>query len=491
MGNIVKDVVTRTSGELYLGVVGAVRSGKSTFIRRFLEIKALPYIKDKGTYQKVLDELPQSGEGRNIMTVEPKFVPSDQLKVTVSEDLSFSMRLVDCVGYVIPSASGYLNEDGSVRMVNTPWFSEEIPFNEAANLGTKKVIENHANIGIVMSSDGTFGEFKRHEYELIEEKIISELKELNKPFILVINSSMPNSEECQKLVEELKEKYNCAVISIDVKNMQEEAVDLMLAEVLKEFDITKLELKIPNWIEVLDDDNDYKKDFNSVIAGVTGEYRKLKEVMKIKEKLQEAEMFKSVEIDEIDSSTGKVTVSITCDDSLYQTLLEEMIGEKIENKGAFMKLMQDFKKSKGVYDKFGKSVDALASRGYDISIPKISEMKLEKPEKIKQGSRFGIKLKAKAVATLLTAVTLESTFEPIIGTEAQAEALIEHMLSKSDENIEELWNSEIFGRKLCDVILDGVHSKTNAVTDETILKFKDALEKVFNTGSGGVLAFIL
>ena len=247
--NIIRDVITRTSGELYLGVVGSVRSGKSTFIRRFMELKVLPYINDKDSYKKVLDELPQSGEGRNIMTVEPKFIPSDQMKLTIDNDVSFQARLVDCVGYVIPSANGYLNEDGTSRMVQTPWFAEEIPFNEAASIGTKKVIENHSNIGVVITSDGSFGDFKRHEYELVEEKIIDELKELNKPFIIVVNTVKPNAEETINLVNELKEKYNNAVVAVDIKNMTEVDVDNIMKEVLNEFDISELSIKIPNYIE--------------------------------------------------------------------------------------------------------------------------------------------------------------------------------------------------------------------------------------------------
>ena len=489
--NIIHDVITSTSGELFLGVVGSVRSGKSTFIRRFMELKVLPYVEDKDLYKRILDELPQSSEGRSIMTVEPKFVPSDQMTVTIDKDISFNARLVDCVGYVIPTAVGYLNEDGTARMVQTPWYSEDIPFNEAASLGTKKVIESHANIGIVITSDGSFGEFKRHEYEAVEEKIIEELKALNKPFIIIVNTVKPNAEETINLVDELKNKYDNAVVAVDVKNMTESDADKILKEVLNEFDISELSVHVPNYIDVLDDDVSYKQKFNALINETTANFRKLKDVFKIQDQLKMSELFENVEVSNLDPATGHVEINITCSEDLFKSLIEELIGENIDNKGNFMKLLQNYKKAVGVYQKLGNSIDVVKERGYDIAIPKISEMRLDKPELIKQGSRYGIKIKAIAPAVCLTEVNIESTFEPIIGSVAQAEALINHMLEKSENNIEELWNSEIFGRKLCDVINDGIYSKINSLSDETLVKFKEGLEKVVNHGHGGVIALII
>ena len=489
--NIIRDVITRTSGELFLGVVGSVRSGKSTFIRKFMELKVLPYIHEKDLYKRILDELPQSSEGRAIMTVEPKFIPSEQMKVTIDKDISFNARLIDCVGYVIPSAVGYLNDDGSTRMVQTPWFSENIPFNDAATIGTKKVIESHANIGIVVTSDGSFGEFKRHEYEAVEEKIIGELKELNKPFIIILNTVKPNDKETKDLVEEMKTKYSNSVLPIDVKNMSEADADALLKEVLNEFDISELEVHVPSYIDILDDNISYKKQFNTLINDTTASFRKLKDVFKIQDTLKNSELFENVEISNLDASTGNVEITITCKEELYKSLIEEILGEKVENKANFLNLLQNYKKAVKVYQKLGNSLDVVKNRGYDIAVPKINEMRLDKPELIKQGSRYGIKIKAIAPAVCLTEVNIESTFEPIIGSEAQAEALINHMLEKSENNIEELWNSEIFGRKLCDVINDGIYSKTNSLSDETLVKFKEALEKVVNHGHGGVIEVII
>ena len=489
--NSIQDVVKRTSGELYFGVVGSVRSGKSTFIRRFMELKVLPHINDKDVYKHLLDELPQSGEGRSIMTVEPKFVPSTQIKVSLDKDISFQTRLVDCVGYVIPSSNGYLNADGSERIVQTPWFTDGIPFNEAASIGTKKVIENHANIGIVISSDGSFGEFKREEYEIIEEKIIDELKALNKPFILIINTSVPNDDATKKLVETLKVKYNNAVVAVDVKNMTEDDVDDILKEVLNEFEIAELSIKVPNWIEVLDDDVTYKRNFKDLVNNTTASYRKLKDVFKIQDDLKASELFETVDVENIDPSTGIVEINLGCSDDLYNQILEEIIGEPITNKGEFMKQMQSYQKAKKLLDYFGSALTTVKERGYDIAVPKISDMELDKPELIKQGNRYGIKLKAIAPSIVLTEVKIESTFEPIIGSKPQAEALINHMLEKSENNIDELWNSEIFGRKLCDVICDGIYAKTRGVSDATLTKFKESLEKVINHGNGGIIAIMI
>ena len=289
----------------------------------------------------------------------------------------------------------------------------------------------------------------------------------------------------------MKTKYSNSVLAIDVKNMSEADADALLKEVLNEFDISELEVHVPSYIDILDDNISYKKQFNTLINDTTASFRKLKDVFKIQDTLKNSELFENVEISNLDASTGNVEITITCKEELYKSLIEEILGEKVENKANFLNLLQNYKKAVKVYQKLGNSLDVVKNRGYDIAVPKINEMRLDKPELIKQGSRYGIKIKAIAPAVCLTEVNIESTFEPIIGSEAQAEALINHMLEKSENNIEELWNSEIFGRKLCDVINDGIYSKTNSLSDETLIKFKEALEKVVNHGHGGVIAVII
>ena len=489
--NILKDVATRTCGEVYIGVVGSVRSGKSTFIRKFIEKKVLPLINDKYTYDKILDELPQSSEGRTIMTVEPKFVPSNIVKISIDNDIAFQVRLVDCVGHIIESAKGYLNEDGSVRLVQTPWFSDAIPFDDAAKIGTDKVIESHSNIGIVMSSDGSFGEFSRDEYEKVEELVIEELKQLNKPFILVINSTKPNDESTKQLVKELEQKYDISVIAVDVNNIEEDDIDLILKNAMNEFDINELNLEVPSWLNKLDDDVSYKEKFNEIVSSTTGNFRKMKDVFRIQEVFKESELFEEVLISDINSGTGEVKIELQCSEQIYNDIINELLGGNVDDKGSFIEELQILKKAKKTYEMIGNSLEKVDQVGYDISLPKIDTICLEKPELLKEGSRYGIKLKANAPIIQLVKINVSSTFEPIIGTKEQAEEVINNMINIYENDQEKLWNSEIFGRKLCDVINDGIKSKVNAIPENILDKYKTSIEKVINYGKGGLITIIL
>ena len=437
--DIIQEVAKRTKGEIYLGVVGAVRSGKSTFIRRFMEQKVLPLISDQSLYSKIQDELPQSADGKTIMTVEPKFIPSNNIKITVGDDVNFFVRLVDCVGYVIPSAKGYQNEDGSSRTIKTPWSVDEMPFEEAACLGTKKVIDTHSNIGVVVTSDGSFGEFTRDEYEEIEERIIEELKNANKPFVVVLNTAYPNNEKTINLKEDVA----------------------------------------------------FKERFNSELSLTTGNYRKMKDIFSIQEAFKNTGLFESVEITDIFPGTGIVNIDLTCSEEVYNEVVEEILGGKIEDKATFIETIQDMRIAKETYNKVGNALKATNECGYGISIPKVADMVLSTPELIKQGNRYGIKIKATAPAIHLVQVEVESSFEPIIGSIEQSQALIDHMLADYEENPEKVWNSEIFGRKLCDVISDGIRAKINAVPDIVQCKYKESLSKVVNNGRGGVISIIL
>lgn len=489
--DIMRNVVRRTGGEMYLGVVGSVRSGKSTFIRKFLESKVLPYIDDEELYSKVADELPQSSNGKTIMTVEPKFVPTLNTTINIDNDLSLKIRLVDCVGYVIPSAKGYLNEDGTKRQVQTPWFSDMIPFEEAAELGTKKVIEAHSNIGIVVTSDGSFSEFSREEYELVEEQIIEELKTHNKPFVIVLNTANQDQDEVNELVEYMTAKYGIQVIPVNAKEMTENEVDNILKAVLEEYDINEINLDVPEWINELDDDFSYKKEFDEILSTTTGTYRKMKEVYQIQEKLRECELFESVYTKDIDPGTGCVNIEITFKEDLYKNVLEEIIGEKIDDKANFIKILMEFKKSKIVNDRFGDCLDKLDENGYVITKPGINDMELANPEVIKQGGRHGIKLKAVAPAILMVKLNVESSFEPIIGSAASSEQMINYMLEDYQTNPDKLWNSEFFGRKLCEVINDGVKAKIDNVNVDVLTKYKNSMEKVVNNKRGSIIAIVI
>lgn len=488
--NIIKEVITRTKGEIYLGVVGPVRSGKSSFIRKFMEVKVLPYIKEDDTYHKVLDELPQSGEGKTIMTVEPKFVPSNNMTITIEDNVNLNIRLVDCVGYVIDSSKGFLNDDGSTRLVQTPWFSEPIPFNDAAGLGTKKVIEAHSNIGILLSSDGSFGDFTRDEYEKIEERMVEELKSLNKPFVLIINTNKPNAEETKNLVNELSKKYNVTVLPINVLDLTNNDVDLILKSALNEFDISELNLEVPSWVDQLDGNIPFKQEFDSIINDVTGNYRKMKDAFIIQDKLLECGLFDSVDIMNVDSGSGVVDINIKVKDGIYTEIIEDILGVTLEDKGVLIEILQKLKKAEEIYNKIG-NLDKVYQVGYDVVIPPISEIKLEEPTLSKQSNRYGILINAKAEALLITKVDVESSFDPIIGNMEQAQILVDHMKEDYENNPEKLWNSEIFGRKLCDVISDGIRIKVNQVPNKILEKYSDGITKIINQNKGGVIAIVL
>ncbi|HHX00932.1 MAG TPA: stage IV sporulation protein A [Acholeplasmataceae bacterium] len=488
--SIIRNVVYRTNGEMYIGVVGSVRSGKSLFIRKFIENKVLPYVGEE-LKDNIIDDLPQSAEGRTIMTVEPKFVPANPANITIDKDLKLSVRLVDCVGYIIPSAKGYKNEDDTPRLVRTPWFSENIPFEEAASIGTKKVIENHSHIGILMTSDGSFGEFSRADYEAVEEELVDELISLDKPFVIVLNTNQVNSEQTRKLVEDLTEKYQVSVVAVDVYNLTSADIDRILKEALNEFDISKLDIKVPNWLTVLDDSHSAKSEFNEVLSDVTGEFRKFKHVNLIREKLAECELFESVEITNLDSGSGEVVIEIGLSDELYNGIVEEIIGDAINDRGKFISLLQDATIAQREYGNYRSALEAVKTTGYGIAIPQVENMVLETPEVIKQGGRYGIRLRAQAPSIHMIKVNVESSFEPIIGSEEQSKKLLEKLTNDFEENPNEIWNSEIFGRKLSEVVNDGVKAKIYMLPENIQYKVKESLEKIVNKGRGGIIAIIL
>lgn len=491
MNKVIKDVASRTNGELYIGVVGSVRSGKSMFIRKFIQTKVLPYVDSDDLKNKITDELPQSAEGKAIMTVEPKFVPSTPVQINIEENINLNIRLVDCVGYIIESAKGYENEDGSPRLVKTPWFTDNIAFSDAATIGTQKVINNHSHIGIVMTSDGSFGEFTREEYAKVEEGIIEELKKLNKPFVIILNTTEPNSEKTIKLVNELEEKYNVSVLPVNVKELSDKDIDTILSQALNEFEIKDMSLNVPDWMKVISDDNPYKMEFNDVINEVTTSYRKFKDAKKILDKLSECSLFERVEITNLDSGSGVVEFTIACKDEIYDDIVNSILGEAVNDKSEYLLLLQKFVKAKEEYDKLESALEMVKATGYGIAMPSVTDMVLDKPTVVKQGSRYGVKLRAIAPSIHMIKVNVESTFEPIIGTEEQSQKLIEKMMDSIDNNPEAMWEQEIFGRKLSEIVNDGVKAKIYLLPENMQEKLKESLEKVVNKNKGGIIAIVL
>ena len=427
---IIKNIALRTGGDIYLGVVGAVRTGKSTFIKKVVETLIIPNIEDEFEKKRALDELPQSAGGKTIMTIEPKFVPNNVAKVKI-DDMTCNMRLVDCVRYVIDNAKGYEDENGP-RMVKTPWYPDEIPFVEAAELGTSKVIKDHSTIGIVLTTDGSIGDFDRKDYVFAEDKVITELKEINKPFIIVLNTKYPSSPDVIKLKEELAQKYNVPVLPIDVLSMSETDTYEILRESLYEFPILEVNVNMPEWIGILNPNHEIKKEYINKIKESVVEVDKLRDVNKIINYFEDSPYISKSYISNIDPSTGVVTLTLEAPDELFEETLKEMIGFDINSKASLLSLFQDYKESKEEFEQYKSAIKMVKTTGYGVASPTLKDMTLDKPEITKQGSRYGIKLKAKAPSIHMIRVDVESSFEPIIGTEMQSKELIDYLMKDKE-----------------------------------------------------------
>jgi stage IV sporulation protein A len=487
--NYIKHIIKRTDNELYLGVVGPVRSGKSTFIKKFVETLVLPNVNDENVYKRVIDELPQSSDGRQIMTTEPKFVPNNAVELAI-EDLKVNVRLVDCVGFVIPNSLGYEAEEGP-RMVHTPWFEEAIPFKDAAALGTKKVIKDHSTIGIVMTTDGSISDFNREDYITAEEQTIEELNQINKPFIVVLNSRHPGLEETVKLSQELQEKYQVPVVPLSVDQLSMKDINTVLKEALYEFQIKELNIKVPNWFSVLRDDHALKQEFNALINNLSDEFKKVREVNNIVEALKMNEFVSDVQLTGLYPEDGACEITVACKEELYNEIIEGIIGHKIEDRGDFVRLLQDYNEAKIEYDTLENAIKMVKQVGYGIATPRTADMQLDKPEIIKSGPRYGVKFKAIAPSIHMIKVDITSTFEPIIGTKEQSEALIDYIMQDYAVDPSSIWNKEIFGRTLDEVVIDGIRAKLFVLPDKAKAKLKETLERVINQNSAGMIAIIL
>lgn len=484
--DVMKSIASRCGGDIYLGVVGAVRCGKSTFIKKFMESLVIPNISGESERKRALDELPQSAGGKTIMTTEPKFVPATAAKIQI-DDFSANIRMIDCVGYVTPSAKGYEDENGP-RLVMTPWFSEAIPFVEAAEIGTEKVIRDHSTIGIVMTTDGSIGEFNRSDYVSAEESVIEELKSINKPFIVILNSVHPMLPETEKLASNLKEKYGVPVIPISALNMQERDMYGILKEALYEFPIEEVKVNMPEWITILSPNHYLKKEYISKIKESVVEVNKLKDIDSITEGFRNCEVISKAYISNVDASLGEVTIQLEAPNGLYNQILNEVIGTDIGSRAKMLALFQEFNETKQEYDQIKGALKMVKQTGYGIATPTLADMKLETPEIIKQGSRYGVKLKAKAPSIHMIKVEVESTFEPIIGSELQSKELIDY-LTKDDNN--DIWKSEIFGRSLDVIVQEGIQAKLSMMPDNIRYKLGQTLTKVINKGSNNMIAIVL
>ena len=484
------DIANRTQGDIYVGVVGPVRTGKSTFIKRFMDLLVIPNIENEYKKERARDELPQSAGGRTIMTTEPKFVPNEAVEITIGDNLKLKTRLVDCVGYLVNNAIGYL-EDDMPRMVKTPWFDEEIPFEQAAEIGTKKVIEEHSTIGILVTTDGSITDIPREDYVSAEERVVRELKELHKPFVIVLNSDDPFSDYTKELAKELEEKYQTSVIPTDCSRLDMEDINDIFGRILYEFPIEKMNINFPKWVDGLSDYNWIKKELYNEIKEAFSNVNILKQVDSVIVKLQSTQIINKTVIDEIKLGEGTVNVSINLYDELFYKVLTEISGVEINNEGDLFSTITTLAETKKDYDKIANALDEVKATGYGIVTPSIDELILDEPEIIKQGTRFGVKLRARAPSIHLIKAEIETEVSPIVGSEKQSEELVNYLLSNFEDDPTKIWESNIFGRSLHELVNEGLQTKLAKMPVDAQAKLQETLERIVNEGSGGLICIIL
>ena len=480
------NIANRMKNDFYVGVVASVRSGKSTFINSFFKLMILPNITDEFVKHKIIDELPQTAAGKQIMTVEPKFIPSTSTMIDIG-DTKISLRFVDCVGEIIPSSEGYGNDE-EPRLVKTPWFDDPIPFKEAAQIGTEKVIQNHSNLGIYITSDGTFGEFKRKEYEEVENHLIPKMKDLNKPFVIVLNTKNPNTSEAISLGKELEEKWNVGVVVLSAINMTKEDCKNVLSKALDEFPISDLEIALPDYIGVIGDDIEIKKTINDAIKEVENKFSKVKEINLMCNTLRDTNIFSNVTLELLDASLGVATIRLDLDDDKYNEIVTSLLGEQMNTKADFISYLYKSKKANEIYNQVEQAINEAKESGYGVSVPKLEDMTLLPPQVVKKNGMYGVKLSAKASVIHMIAVDLESSFTPIIGSEDQSK-MFANTLSASDD--EKLWNTEFFGKKLCDIVNESMQLKVSSVPLKSKDKIKSVLDKIMNSNHNNLIAIIL
>ena len=488
--DIYKDIAERTDGDIYVGVVGPVRTGKSTFIKKFMELLVLPNIDNEYKKERAIDELPQSAAGKTIMTTEPKFIPNEAVEITIADNLKLKTRMVDCVGYLVNNAIGYL-EDDMPRMVKTPWSAEEIPFERAAEIGTKKVIEEHSSIAILVTTDGSITGIPREDYVEPEERVARELSAKQKPFVIVLNSADPTSDECERLAKQLEAKYSTAVVSLNCTELSLDNINDIFSKILLEFPIEQINIRFPRWIEGLQDTNEIKTELFNEIKECFSETKKLKEINDDVRKLQSTQVITRTEISKIELGTGNVELNISLKEELFYKVLTEITCEEISDEGKLFAKITEFSKIKKEYDKLEYALHEVNERGYGIVNPTVDDLILEEPEIIKQGSKFGVKLKAKAPSLHMIRINTETEISPIVGSEKQSEELVNYLLSEFEEDKKKIWDSNIFGKSVHDLVNEGLQNKLARMPEEAQMKIQETLQRIVNEGSGGLICIIL
>lgn len=485
--NIYKDINERTGGEIYIGVVGPVRTGKSTFIKNFMDIMVMPKMQDANEAERTKDELPQSAAGKTIMTTEPKFIPKTAANINLGNDVNVKMRLIDCVGYMVDGAEGSM-ENGEERKVKTPWFDYEIPFSKAAEIGTKKVITDHSTIGIVITTDGSFGDLTREQYVQPEEKTINELKSLNKPFVVIVNSMNPMSKKCQEIRSRIENAYGVTTIALNCLQLTEKDINNILERILFEFPVVEIEMNTPGWIDVLDDNHPLKKYIIDVSMEVLNQIVYIKDVEKIR-MITPENYINSVELKAINLSSGIVKIFYEINDSFYYQVLTELTGNEINNEYELIRLVKELSSMKSNYEKVNSAIAAVKEKGYGIVTPDKKEITLEDPELIKNSGKYGVKIKATAPSIHFIKANIMTEIAPIIGSEEQANDLIGFI--KNNEKDDGIWETNIFGKTIEQIVEDGISTKISRLTDETQVRMQNTVEKITNEQNRGVICILL
>lgn len=488
--SIYHDISERTDGNIYIGVVGPVRSGKSTFISKFMQTVVIPNIDSSFRKERAIDELPQGAAGKTIMTTEPKFVPEDAISVHIDDNTYMNVRLIDCVGYIVPSAIGYI-ENEQPRMVMTPWFDTEIPFNMAAEVGTQKVINEHSTIGLVITTDGSISDIPREEYEEAEKRVIDELNNINKPFAVILNCKNPESAESKALAEEMSKNYGKPVIALSCLDIGEKEIKDILTEVLLQFPVKEINIAIPKWLTALDKDHWLKKEVFGSLRSSAAQITAIGEIKGITCRLSECEYISGCEVEEIDLGKGAGYVRVSVNNDLFYRILGEATGLELHDEGDLMPCMIELADIKKRYEKVKTALDEVQATGYGIVMPDIDELSLEEPEIVKQGGKYGVRLRAQAPSIHMMAANIETEVSPIVGSERQSEELIHYLLKEFEENPTKIWESNIFGKSLHELVNEGLHNKLYRMPADARQKLQETIERIINEGCGGLICIIL
>lgn len=487
--NVYRDISNRTGGEIYIGVVGPVRTGKSTFIKRFMELIVLPEMQDVHSREQAKDELPMSASGKTITTTEPKFIPKEAVRLKVNDDTEIGFRLIDCVGFMVDGAAGFM-EEGQERLVHTPWFEYEIPFIQAAEVGTRKVIRDHSTIGMVVTTDASIGELKRSDYVPAEEKTIAELKKIGKPFLVLLNSTNPYSEQTQKLAQQLTNHYGVQVQPVNCEQMKKEDVIHIMEEILLEFPITEIHFHVPKWTEILPNEHWMKQELIHMARTILERLTWMKDVKQ--ENMQvESQYLRQIRIGERNMANGSVSLEITVKPEYYYQIVSDYAGITISGEYELMKTLLTLAHLRNEYQKVESAMQNVRVRGYGVVIPSRSEIRLEEPQVIRHSGKYGVKMRATAPSIHLIQSNIETEIAPIVGSEQQAQDLIQYINTSKDNGEDALWEANIFGKSIEQIVEEGIQGKIAQMTDDCQQKLQEAMQKIINDSNGGMICFII